>query len=623
MFNNRADPFTELSSRAVEALTDLRRFQGTPSEFWPAFVSAAARLIGASRGILILRDAAGPERLRKLSEWSVNGHANRSVLAFNRHIPELTEESIRTGQSLRVMPQEGSESGAAWALGVKLLIQTSTDNCIAAFLLENRSEAEGQEALVRLQLIADLPRAYQINQTLLQTRSDSEKLASVLDVMILVNAEHRYLGATLAFCNGLAMRFQCDRVSLGWLESGYVRLQSMSRTERFDKNMNSVQSLEAAMEEAIDQDEEIVWPPVEGLSQVIKDHAQFGLAQQSGHLCSIPLRLEGRKIAVLTSERRAAAFTQTELKQLRMVCDQAIRRLADLKRQDRWFGARWALAAREKLATLLGPEHTWAKVLALTGGLALIALILPIYPYRVEGDFILRSDDVSYLTAPFDGFVRSARVRPGDLLPAGGELMSLDTDDLVIEESMAQAERSRHQREAEKARAANQLAEMRIALALADQANARIDLIRHRLERASLKAPFAGVVVEGDLRQRIGAPVKQGESLYKIARSDSLYVEVEVNQRYIHEILDKVNGEIAFVTQPHLRFPFRVERIEPAAFTKDQENLFLIRGAIQGPTQSWWRPGMSGVSKLNIENRTLLWILTHRTADFLRMLFWW
>jgi len=36
----------------------------------------------------------------------------------------------------------------------------------------------------------------------------------------------------------------------------------------------------------------------------------------------------------------------------------------------------------------------------------------------------------------------------------------------------------------------------------------------------------------------------------------------------------------------------------------------------------WWRPGMTGLCKLSTEKRTLFWILTHRTVDFLRMKLW-
>jgi len=32
---------------------------------------------------------------------------------------------------------------------------------------------------------------------------------------------------------------------------------------------------------------------------------------------------------------------------------------------------------------------------------------------------------------------------------------------------------------------------------------------------------------------------------------------------------------------------------------------------------------MSGLCKLKVEKRTLFWILTHRTVDFLRLALWW
>jgi hypothetical protein len=32
---------------------------------------------------------------------------------------------------------------------------------------------------------------------------------------------------------------------------------------------------------------------------------------------------------------------------------------------------------------------------------------------------------------------------------------------------------------------------------------------------------------------------------------------------------------------------------------------------------------MTGLCKLSVEKRSLLWILTHRTVDFLRLKLWW
>lgn len=608
---------------AIAELNRLRRFSGPPAEFWPAFLAAAAQLIQASRGILIVRDPSQPEKLKKLGDWSNNGQGDRATLAFNKILPELTDACCRQGQWIRQLDPQLAGDPRTFALGIALQLPGGRENCVAAFLVLHASEAETKESLVRLQLTADLPVAYQSNSTLVQAKADVEKFASVFDVMVLVNAEVRFRAAALALCNGLAGRFNCERVSLGWFIGGYIKLQTMSRTERFDPNMVAVKSLETAMDECYDQNDEIVWPAPQGFLRITKDHEAFVKAQGSGNILSLPVRVDDKVTGVMSAERQARAFSEVEINQFRLACDQAARRLAELQKADRWFGARWAGLAKEKLAKAVGPEHTWAKITAIGISLALVILCLPIFNYRVEGNFILRSEDVSFLTAPFDGYIQSVNVRPGDLISNAVPLVTLNTDDLLLEESSAVADANRFERESEKARAARQLAEMRISQALADQARARLEMVRYRLSRAAIKSPFNGVVIEGDLRQRIGAPVKQGDGLLKIGRIDSLYVEANIHERDVHEILHKSNGEIAFVSQPKLKFPVKVTRVEPAAFPKEHENDFVVRLAFASPVQPWWRPGMSGICKINVEKRTLLWILTHRTVDVVRIFLWW
>src|SRR5262249_6769619 len=114
--------------------------------------------------------------------------------------------------------------------------------------------------LLRLNLIGDTPRSYQSASSGAQATRDVEKFAGVLDLLVPVNESVQFLPAALAFCNGVATRFSCERASLGWLEAGYVHLKAMSRTERFDRKMAAAQGLEMAMEECLDQDEEILWP---------------------------------------------------------------------------------------------------------------------------------------------------------------------------------------------------------------------------------------------------------------------------------------------------------------------------------------------------------------------------
>jgi RND family efflux transporter MFP subunit len=387
--------------------------------------------------------------------------------------------------------------------------------------------------------------------------------------------------------------------------------------------MDAVKVLEQTMEESFDQDEIIIWPPPEGDTRITVDHARYADSQKIKFICSVPLRLGGEPVAVLVCERNHEAFLEDEQRLLTLYTEMAVRRLSELKRTDRWFGARMALAAREQLAKAVGVEHTWAKVVAVLVAAGLAVLFFGKMNYRVEAPFILRTDDVAIISAPFEGYIAEVPAQIGDPVKPDDLLLKLDTRDLLLQEAAASADIDRFAREADKARAANSLAEMRIAQAQAEQAQVRLELIRYRLSQSALKAPFAGVVVEGDLRKRIGAPLKQGDMLFKVARLDRMYVECNVSENDIHELRSDATGEIAFASQPKLTFPMKVQRIEPAAEVKDKGNVFIVRCHFEGSLENWWRPGMSGVAKLNVGKRTFFWIISHRTVDFLRMYFWW
>jgi multidrug resistance efflux pump len=612
-------PAEELA-KALAELTELRRFAGTPKEFWHRLSIALAGLSSASRATILLKDSA-TGACRTIADWSPTGGPSRLAAVFATALQEIAAAAEKDGNVIRSLdPARGS---AHFAVAVKQRL-LSDQTCIAAFLLSEVSDSAAREALLRLQLAADVPRSWQEFLAGQQAKSDITSFATALDLMSAVNAETRFLASALALSNGIATRLTCDRVTLGWFQGGYVRLKAVSRTEKFNRQMVAAQLLEAAMDECLDQDEEIVWPThAEGANVVMRDHEKFSRDQQVPHLCSVPLRVDGKAVAVLTCERAATPFTPHEVQQLRLFCDQAARRLADLHRRDRWFGARWAAWWKDFFAVIVGPKHTWAKIISLFVTVLLAVLFFVRVPYRVEGNFVLKSDEAQVRTAPFDGYIEQALVRPGDAVKAGQNLIKLTTKELELEEAAAQAELGRFYREAEKARATNALAEMRVALALADQAKARLDLVRHRLNEASIKAPFDGVVVEGDLRERLGAPVKQGDALIKLARIDNLYVEAEVSESDVHDVLGKQRGEIAFLSQPKLTFPVRIAKVEPAAFPRNEGNVFLVRCEFENGVETWWRPGMSGLGKIDVEKRTLWWILTHRTVDFLRMKLWW
>ncbi|HEY3760693.1 MAG TPA: efflux RND transporter periplasmic adaptor subunit [Verrucomicrobiae bacterium] len=611
-------------SRALEELAALRQFSGAPKDFWPRFLGAAARLVSADIAVLLLakpRDPAQSEARQwaKIGDWDSGSGMSRVRTLFTSKLEAIGERSLADGGFVEAV----DAASGSFNVAVKLKLARPEEEVIFAAQLRDFTDAAARESLTRLKLIADIPAAYQQSMAAQQARHDVEKFAAVLDLNVPVNEATHFLPAALAFCNGIATRFRCDRASLGWIEGGYVKLRAISRTEQFDRQMAAAQLLEAVMEECVDQDEEILWPAPEGVTTVARDHEKFCTDQKSGNMASVPLRLDGKVIAVLTCERNETSFSPSELQQLRLACDQVTRRLSELKHYDRWFGSRWAVHTREYFAGWLGPEHTWSKAAAIAGVIVL-ALLFLIWPtYRVEGNFILRSDEAAYLTAPFDGYIDQVYARAGDLVTNGQPLLMLNRSELLLQQASAQADVAHYTRESEKAQAEGDISGMRIDDAMAKQAQAQLDLTRYHLNNAIIRAMFNGVVVEGDLRERIGSPVKEGDALFKVARVDTLYAEAQIPERDVKEVEGSTKGEIAFVTQPKLKFPVTVQMFEPAAVTQKDGNVFLMRLKPMNGVENWWRPGMTGLCKLETHRHSLFWILTHRTADFLRMKFWW
>mgnify|MGYP007048735896 CR=1 FL=1 len=61
--------------------------------------------------------------------------------------------------------------------------------------------------------------------------------------------------------------------------------EAVSRMEKFNRQMAAAQTLETAMDEALEQDTEVLWPPVDS-SVIARDHEKYAQAEGSGNVLS-------------------------------------------------------------------------------------------------------------------------------------------------------------------------------------------------------------------------------------------------------------------------------------------------------------------------------------------------
>ena len=154
------------------------------------------------------------------------------------------------------------------------------------------------------------------------------------------------------------------------------------------------------------------------------------------------------------------------------------------------------------------------------------------------------------------------------------------------------------------------------------QEDAKLSITRHRLSLTEIKAPFDGIVVEGDLRERLFSPVQAGENLFKIVQIKDLLGGLQVDERDISYLAEGQVGQLAFASRPQDRFEVVIDSFEPFSEVREEGNIFNLRVKLLGDAQDWWRPGMSGVCKINVGQASVLWILTHRTIETIRLWLW-
>ncbi len=600
----------------ISSIKDLHFFTGHAGQFWPAFLTFACQQTKADSCILLVKKLKGwqyyyqwPENL---PQWT-----SKDVLPV--HLRQLADKALEKGTSTLCAQQDKSPV----LIGLQLEEYQSEVPKIGIFSVPAQHGAEAELLLQTLQLLADTPALYQKERANQQRQQDQICFADALELLLLLNEQKKFIAATMTIVNEIAARYRCSRVSLGWLEKGYIRLQSISHMEQFEPKMEIVNQLESAMEEALDQDVEIQHPSSHVVGPVNHDHEKYARNQQVQHLVSLPLRVSGQSTGVLTCERDIGSFSDTDIRSLRILCDQIAHPLEQRKKTDRWIGVRIVDSIKEKTSIFVGVEHTLAKLIGLLCCGLLLAMILVKLPYRVEAPFILRSKDVRQITAPFAGYIDQVQAEIGQKVEPGSPLLNLDNSDLLLEEAAALANQVRYFREAEKFRARNSLIDMKIAQAQADQAQAQLELVQYRIKQAQLRSPISGIIVEGDNDEQRGAPVEKGELLFKVARHEKLFAEVKIAEQDIHEISTGQYGKLAFVSRPQQNYPFLIKQIDPLAQPEDSGNIFVARSEIFIAGDSWWRPGMSGIAKIEVSKRRVIWIISHRTINFLRLLIWW
>lgn len=621
-----------------ELIDRLSRFDGPPELFLVNLVAVQCHIAPATGGA-ILR-AGGQEGQPEVLAVYPPLAEGATVPVWLAMAVESSREVVESGETT-VKPLHGPDDmyGAAAKKYVAMVPLRGGQGVrgLTAFVMEPPNQTILRQSVERLEITASLLSLYEMRLTLQRRQLDLRRLRVAMECLSSVNDQAKFAGAAMALCNEIASRWQADRVSLGFLKGRYVHLKAMSHTEKFSRKMKLVQDIEASMEECLDQDVEIVYPSSPQDTFVSRATADLSKRHGPSAVLSLPLRRDGEVRAVITIERPLdKPFDLDEAESLRLTGELSTARLVSMYESDRWFGARIAATARKGLAFAVGAKHTWAKIAAIVVfGLALF-LVFAKGTYKVEAPFVVQAVDRRVVPAAFDGFLDEVLVEPNQRVRAGDVLGRLKTEDLRLQLVRARSEYSAKITQASQSEAKGERAEALVAKREAEGIEAQIHELEWMIEQADLRAPFDGVVLVGDLDQQIDAPVKKGDVLFEVAPLTILRAELSVTEDQIPDVIQawnqarqsggEVTGELATEGKPDERIDFIVERVNPVAEVADQRNVYKVRVRLEdvdlASRHTWLRPGMEGVSKIDLDKRHYAWIWSRRLVNWLRMKLW-
>lgn len=426
-----------------------------------------------------------------------------------------------------------------------------------------------------------------------------------------------------ALANELASRLGAQCASVGLLEADTVTVVAMSATPDFHKKSQVCVGVAAAMEEAIEQGASLTYPQAPtARPRVTLAHAHLARQHQVAVL-TVPLFVS--QVAVGAVCLQFPADTQRDVGCVASLEHAAalIAPLLALKREVNrpWYQAIYA-ACVDPIKQLRGPGHIGLKAAVSLGVLGLLVVGgLPV-TYRVSATSHLEGSVQRVLVAPADGFLREARVKPGDTVTSGQTLVVLADQDLELERRKWTSDVAQYENSYRTALAKGERMLFAVNSAKADAARAQLALVERLIERTQVKAPFDGLVIEGDLSQRLGAPVQRGDALLTLSPLDSYRLIVDVDERDIDAIQVGQSGALALAASPTSLVQFQVTRITPVAVVKGVQNVFEVEGKL-APSPLALRPGLQGVAKIEVGQRSLFWQWTHRLLDWVRLQWWW
>ncbi len=444
---------------------------------------------------------------------------------------------------------------------------------------------------------------------------------SVVGVLASCFEQNSYHQGLMRMVAELTSEFNCERVAFAEMQGHHCNVIALSNSADFDQRSNLVRKIADAMDEALEQDSAILFPDKKN-KVIQRAHQELARKFGSGSIATVPLVSERKLFGAITL--MCSEDSPLDDKTLDM-CQQILALLTPylaLKREkERGIVSKIGESLANGLRKLFGLKHLRFKLVVSAIATILVLASLVETTFRISADAVLEGEVQRVVAAPISGYLLASAVRAGDTISQGEVMASLDDSELKLELTKLNGRLQKSRREYREAQSSRDLVGVRVIKEQINQIDAEIELIEQQMKSIHLTAPFDGVVIEGDLSQKLGSPVERGDALFKIAPLEGYRIILKVDESKISYVREGQIGALTLSSLSQLNFPIKVERITSVARAEDGANMFRVEASLPG-VPDILRPGMQGIGKINAGRERMLWIWTHEIIDWLRLWAW-
>jgi multidrug resistance efflux pump len=476
--------------------------------------------------------------------------------------------------------------------------------------------------------LAQLER-YFLDQKLTDLQQKSQTAIQSNDLLGKLLSQEGFLKTSIALVESLARFTHSERVSFGRFEGQKNRILAISNTVDFSQKLALIEAIQSAQLEAAMQMQACQFPPLDQQQGVIL-RAHESLSTSQGHHAVLTLLLfdyrQHKPVFALTLERNGKnPFTETEVDGLSHIVQLGGAIVLDKWQSERSVTQLFFGGLKRQFTRLFGPGYTYRKIFLLS-----ITLLIGVFSwlpgeYRLAADARLESREQFMVSMPFDSYLMSSSVRPGDSVEKSQTLAQLDQRSLKLDWLKAQGKRHQLQTELSLAQAEKDSAKMRVLLAQIQQAQSDVELAQLYLMQAEIKAPIDGIVLEGDLTQKLGEALKRGEMLFLIGKADGWRIHIQVPESRVRDVQVGQTGGLVLQAIPNSQQAFVVTKLTPMQQIEEGRVFYRVEAEFLSDDfaqQFALKPGMQGVAKIQIDQRNLFGIWARDSYEWL-MLTWW